>query len=254
MPSVNKCIVLFSLALSALALTTPHELRNVNRHRAVAAAFTTQAPELDVVQDAPPAARTVRRRSSNSARCQPRPKSSSSSSSALAQAYTPPANIAGAPPSSSSSSSSTSSSHTTPAATPKATPQPSTTSSSPKATPASSSGNLPAYLVGVQVGQGTYYGTGLGACGITNNDSQHIAAVSHLLFDTFPGYNGANPNTNAVCGRTITATYQGKSVQVTITDRCTACAVTDIDFSPSAFSVLADQAVGRISGMQWVWD
>jgi hypothetical protein len=34
--------------------------------------------------------------------------------------------------------------------------------------------------------EGTYYGTGLGACGITNNDNQLIVAVSKLLFDNYP--------------------------------------------------------------------
>ncbi|KDR85070.1 hypothetical protein GALMADRAFT_54136, partial [Galerina marginata CBS 339.88] len=95
---------------------------------------------------------------------------------------------------------------------------------------------------------------GLGACGITNNDGQHIAAVSHLLFDTFPGYAGGNPNNNPICGRTVTATYQGKSVQVALTDRCAACAITDLDFSPAAFNTIADPALGRISGMTWTWD
>lgn len=73
------------------------------------------------------------------------------------------------------------------------------------------------------------------------------------MFDTFPGYNGVNPNDNPVCNKQVTANYQGKSVTVTITDRCTGCAITDLDFSPSAFSQLADQSVGRISGMDWDW-
>jgi hypothetical protein len=108
-------------------------------------------------------------------------------------------------------------------------------------------------MVGTQTGQGTFYATGLGACGITNNDSQYIAAVSYLLFDTFPDYNGVNPNENPICGRQVTANYQGKSVTVTLTDRCTGCKITDLDFSPSAFDALADPAVGRISGMTWDW-
>ncbi|CDO73236.1 hypothetical protein BN946_scf185007.g291 [Trametes cinnabarina] len=62
-----------------------------------------------------------------------------------------------------------------------------------------------------------------------------------------------NPNDNPVCGRKITATYQGKSVTVAVTDRCTGCALTDLDFSPSAFSELADFDVGRLHGMTWVW-
>jgi len=33
---------------------------------------------------------------------------------------------------------------------------------------------------------GTWYDPGLGACGITNTDSDYIAAVSHSLFDTYP--------------------------------------------------------------------
>jgi hypothetical protein len=108
-------------------------------------------------------------------------------------------------------------------------------------------------MAGTQTGQGTFYGTGLGACGITNNDGQYIAAVSHLLFDAFPGYNGVNPNKNPICGRQVTATYQGKSVTVTLTDRCAACKLTDLDFSPAAFNAIADPSVGRISGMTWTW-
>ena len=52
---------------------------------------------------------------------------------------------------------------------------------------------------------GTFYATGLGACGITNNDGDHIAAASHVLFDSFPGYKGGNPNANPICGRKATA-------------------------------------------------
>jgi hypothetical protein len=51
----------------------------------------------------------------------------------------------------------------------------------------------------------TYYATGLGACGITNTDTDYIAAVSHLMFDTWPGWNGANPNNNPICGKKIRA-------------------------------------------------
>ncbi|KAI0313728.1 RlpA-like double-psi beta-barrel-protein domain-containing protein-containing protein [Amylostereum chailletii] len=108
------------------------------------------------------------------------------------------------------------------------------------------------FLSGTQKGQGTYYATGLGACGITNSDTDHIAAVSHLLFDSYPGAT-ANPNNNPVCGKKITATYKGKHVTVTVTDRCEGCALTDLDFSPSAFDKLANESVGRLSGMTWVW-
>lgn len=108
-------------------------------------------------------------------------------------------------------------------------------------------------MIGTQSGQGTYYSTGLGACGITNTDSQYIAAVSHLLFDVFPGYDGVNPNNNPVCGRKIKVNYQGVSIVVTVTDRCTGCKLTDLDFSPAAFKNLANPSVGRID-LEWVWE
>jgi expansin (peptidoglycan-binding protein) len=108
-------------------------------------------------------------------------------------------------------------------------------------------------MIGTQTGEGTYYATGLGACGITNNDSDYICAVSHLMFDSFPGYQGGNPNNNPICGRRVSATYQGKTITLTITDRCEACKVTDLDLSPTAFSQLADFGVGRIQGVTWNW-
>jgi hypothetical protein len=107
-------------------------------------------------------------------------------------------------------------------------------------------------MTGTQSGQGTYYETGLGACGITNNDNQYIAAASELLFDTYPGYDGVNPNDNPLCGKMVTASYGGNSVQVAITDRCTACAITDLDFSPAAFLILAAESLGRID-ITWDW-
>jgi hypothetical protein len=92
----------------------------------------------------------------------------------------------------------------------------------------------------------------LTACGVTNNDGQNIVAVSQLLFDTFPGYNGVNPNTNPICGKKIRAYFQGRSIEVTVTDRCTGCKIDDLDFTPSAFvSLIGDLGIGRASGMSW---
>ncbi|KAI0348483.1 barwin-like endoglucanase, partial [Trametopsis cervina] len=98
---------------------------------------------------------------------------------------------------------------------------------------------------------GTFYATGLGACGITNTDSDFIAAVSHDFFDTFPGYNGLNPNNNPLCNKKVQVEYQGKTVTVAITDRCTGCQKPDLDFSPAAFNTLADPSIGRIHNIQW---
>jgi len=139
-----------------------------------------------------------------------------------------------------------------PTITTKAAVKATTTSTKAAATTSASSGGGDGGSGTTYSGQGTYYGTGLGACGITNHDTDMIAAVSHLLFDSWPGAT-ANPNDNPICGRKATAHYQGKSVTVTITDRCVGCKTYDLDFSPSAFSDLADQSLGRID-ITWQWD
>jgi hypothetical protein len=109
-------------------------------------------------------------------------------------------------------------------------------------------------LAGTQKGQGTFYDTGLGACGITNNDNDPIIAVSQLLFDTYPGYDGGNPNKNPICGKKIRASRDGKSITVSVVDRCVGCAMTDLDFSPTAFDALTNgnRGLGRV-GIEWVW-
>ncbi|KAI0080105.1 barwin-like endoglucanase, partial [Panus rudis PR-1116 ss-1] len=100
---------------------------------------------------------------------------------------------------------------------------------------------------------GTYYDTGLGACGITNNNGDFIAAIAHDDFDNFPGYDRVNPNHNPICGKKVRATWEGKSVDVVITDRCGGCAPGALDFSPAAFAVLASSDVGRLKGMTWTF-
>ncbi|CAK5264142.1 unnamed protein product [Mycena citricolor] len=100
-------------------------------------------------------------------------------------------------------------------------------------------------------GSGTFFNPGLGACGIFNTNADFIVAVSAFVFDTFPGAT-SNPNANPICGRRIVANFQGRSVVATVTDRCAGCAGTgDLDFSPAAFSQLADPSVGRIFGVTW---
>lgn len=70
-------------------------------------------------------------------------------------------------------------------------------------------------------GQATYYAPGLGACGWTNSASDYIVAISHSLFDSF---GTGNPNNNPACGHKIQATYQGKTITVSVADRCEGCA------------------------------
>ncbi len=57
---------------------------------------------------------------------------------------------------------------------------------------------------------------------------------------------GAQSNGNPFCGRTVTLTHKGKSVQATIRDKCMGCAENDIDGSEKLFLELANSLdVGR---------
>ncbi|KAF2704331.1 hypothetical protein K504DRAFT_390539, partial [Pleomassaria siparia CBS 279.74] len=100
----------------------------------------------------------------------------------------------------------------------------------------------------------TYYGTGMGACGVVSTDSDAIVAISHYTFDA--AQTGSDPNKNPLCGRKIRAqrVKDGKSVSidVTVVDRCTGCQPTDLDVSPAMFKKLADPDLGRVP-VTWAW-
>jgi len=102
----------------------------------------------------------------------------------------------------------------------------------------------------VYSGQGTYYSTGLGSCGVTSHDSDYICAISHILYDSVP--DGGNPNNSPFCGKQIKAFRNGQSVTVTVMDRCQGCAEYDLDFSPSSFDQLAASTEGRVD-ITWEW-
>jgi hypothetical protein len=92
---------------------------------------------------------------------------------------------------------------------------------------------------------------------VTSSSTDAIVAVAHTVFDAAGGGN-PNPNANPLCGRKIRVERdQGggrgnRSVDVVVVDRCTGCEPTDLDLSPSTFEVLADQALGRVTG-SWAW-
>ncbi|KAF5098142.1 hypothetical protein D0Z03_001270 [Geotrichum reessii] len=117
------------------------------------------------------------------------------------------------------------------------------TSSQNAAPSSSSSSGSSSGGSGSNAGDGTYYDTGLGACGITSTDSDFIVAISHARFDAV---NPGNPNNNPLCGKKITAYRGGKSVQVTVVDRCPGCDTNSLDFSPAAFQALGSFDEGRI--------
>ncbi|OJT03036.1 hypothetical protein TRAPUB_6379 [Trametes pubescens] len=253
----SKTLVVLSVALSALA--SPHAARGIH-HRDVAhrAAMPIAQPE--------PVVAPIRKRA-DSKRCKVRSSTAASSTAAATTSLVAPLNVESsaapattATPTTEAAPTTTKAAETTTQAAPTTTKaatttKHTTTQAAATTSAASSSGgsDVANFLAGTNVGQATFYATGLTACGITNKDTDYIAAVSHLLFDTYPGYNGVNPNSNPLCNRKVKATYQGKSVTVAITDRCTGCALTDLDFSPSAFDQLASEDLGRLSGMTWVW-
>ncbi|PCH42902.1 hypothetical protein WOLCODRAFT_90050 [Wolfiporia cocos MD-104 SS10] len=75
-------------------------------------------------------------------------------------------------------------------------------------------------------GWATWYDAGLGACGYTDNDSEHVVAISHDIF-------GSGGNCNQI----------GQLLQ--------ACDATDLDFSKYLFEEFADTGVGKLEGVTW---
>lgn len=49
----------------------------------------------------------------------------------------------------------------------------------------------------------------------------------------------------------VCSTDEGKTITVAVTDRCVGCEYTALDFSPSAYNVLADPVLGRIHNLKW---
>jgi hypothetical protein len=105
----------------------------------------------------------------------------------------------------------------------------------------------------------TYYNPGLGACGVVSSPDDAICAVSQIVFDA--ASTSSNPNTNPLCGRRIRITRDyaelasgagNRSVDVTVVDRCTGCAQTDLDLTTSVFDQLAPAASGRVVA-SWAW-
>lgn len=258
----SKAIVVFSAALAVVA--SPHMARGVHHREFARRAAMPSIPEpVEVPQ------RMLKKRASTN-RCRVRSTTAAASSTSVSSPHSATHSSTAARVTSSASSISIippqNVESTTVVAQPTTTAQATTkvesttthqTTSAAAPTTSASSGSSASdplgILTGIHSGDGTYYATGLGSCGITNSDTDKIVAVSHLLYDQYPGYTGGNPNNNPVCKRMIRATYQGKSVEVMAVDRCTGCAMFDLDFSPSAFSELADQSIGRLYGVEWEW-
>ncbi|KAF9266024.1 barwin-like endoglucanase [Marasmius fiardii PR-910] len=97
-----------------------------------------------------------------------------------------------------------------------------------------------AQVAATHTGDATYYTPGPGACGHNNKPTDLVAAAAAPIFDK-----------DHICGKKAKVSHAGKSVTVTIVDRCPGCGNSGIDLSPSAFEKLAPLSVGRLSGVKW---
>ncbi|KAI0042642.1 hypothetical protein FA95DRAFT_1575621 [Auriscalpium vulgare] len=91
-------------------------------------------------------------------------------------------------------------------------------------------------------GQGTWFDTGLGACGFNNVNSDFIVALAT------PDYaNGAH------CNQMITITANGKTATAQVRDECPSCSSGSIDMTPSLFQQFAGLDVGVVH-VTWNYD
>lgn len=101
-------------------------------------------------------------------------------------------------------------------------------------------------------GDMTYYTPGLGSCGYTSTENDHIVALSAEVMQ-----NGGSPNNNYRCGSQINIWNPNNPSQgylATVVDTCMGCAKYDIDVSPALFKMVAPDGDGRVHGVAWGGD
>jgi len=220
-------VVLLAISLGAVSsvLATPHALHHHALHRRAVAArvASTHSNSSDA---------TAKRQSSP--KCNHHSPPSSSLPAITAPAVTAVVEHPKPPP------------DTTPTPSPTSTqppPPPPSTTSAATPPPSTGGGNGPF------TGDGTFFATGLGACGITNYPTDSIVAISQIRFDA--ASTGPNPNDNPLCGAKVSISFEGNSHTATIVDRCTGCEKDSLDMTTNLFQVFADLGVGRIHGIEW---
>ena len=94
----------------------------------------------------------------------------------------------------------------------------------------------------------TYYGGGLGACGVNVDPAGNGIALPYEFM-------GTASNDNPYCGKTLTIynPATGNTAQATVMDKCMGCTGRSIDLTPALFNTLTnnDEAAGRVSGVDW---
>lgn len=82
---------------------------------------------------------------------------------------------------------------------------------------------------------------GVGACGHAIQDGDYTVAVNEGYFAA-----GGNPNTDPICGKTITITRNGKTATAQVWDKCGGCSKGSIDATQALFQEFAGLGTGRI--------
>ncbi|KAJ1925023.1 hypothetical protein GGI09_000930 [Coemansia sp. S100] len=197
-----------------------------------APAPTSQAAEIPVAQNSPAAVPPAAASSPAAASVPAKASSSAPPAVAPAPAQTPAASQAPQP--------------SAPAASQAPQPSAPAASQAPQPTSGNPGGNAGGSTAGSTggdsfTGDGTFFSPGLGSCGLTNSDSDLIAAIPAPQYGT-----NANPNNAEVCGKCALVKGPKGQVKVKITDRCPVCKTGDLDLSPSAFQQIGDFDAGRI--------
>jgi hypothetical protein len=90
-------------------------------------------------------------------------------------------------------------------------------------------------------------------CLTISREFSSLRFPSLSIYNICRGGSWDDSNGNPICGKTVTAFYQGRSVTAQIRDICMGCDPTHIDMSPGAISVLDSnyQQDGQID-ITWV--
>ncbi|ODV61322.1 RlpA-like double-psi beta-barrel domain-containing protein ASCRUDRAFT_34082, partial [Ascoidea rubescens DSM 1968] len=99
-------------------------------------------------------------------------------------------------------------------------------------------------------GRATHYTPSADHCGTSSSSSDFVVAIGYNLYMS---NDVTSRGVSEYCGKTLTATYNGKSVTAKIVDSCASCSDEQIDFSPVAFQQLADLDVGVLQ-VEWSFD
>jgi hypothetical protein len=104
---------------------------------------------------------------------------------------------------------------------------------------------------GTMSGDGTWYTDWETSCGYSIAPTDHKVAVSHEMYDTFPGAT-ADSTANPICGKWITIKYGGNTAQAQVVDKCMGCWLKGaLDMTPTLFQIFADLGEGRIHNVEW---